>query len=302
MKHILANSSGKDSQAVLLWLMENLKEDFDMVFCDTGWEHPFVYDHLKYQEQFTGKQMQVLKSKKYDGFADMCIKKKRVASTKARFCTEELKVKPMIDYILSLNDDVIVYQGVRNDESVSRQMMKENDEYFRFYFEPYGYDKQGKPKYHTYRKKDVIAYCDKYSVDVVRPVIKWTADDVVAYSIERKMKLNPLYFNGFGRVGCFPCVQCGHSGLRLIADRFPERIRMIRDIENAIGRTFFPPGFIPDRFCDREEINKQGKVCKFATVDRVLEYLSGSFGQPQLFETKLSKGCLSVYNICEVNN
>lgn len=214
MKYIVANSGGKDSQACLLWARENLTE-FEVVFCDTKWEHPITYDHLRYQQEFLGMEFKTLVSEKYDGFVDLCIKKKRVASLKGRFCTEELKVKPMIDYLLSLNDDITVIQGVRNDESAARSNLPMKDEYFKFYFEPYGYDKLGKPKYHTYRKKEVLSYCNKFSVDVLRPVIKMTAQDVIAYSLERKMKLNPLYFNGLGRVGCFPCVMCNQSDLRL---------------------------------------------------------------------------------------
>ena len=298
MRYIVANSGGKDSQACLLWAREHLP-NFEVVFCDTKWEHPIVYEHLAYQQDFISKEFKTLVSDKYDGFVDLCIKKKRVASLKSRFCTEELKVKPMIDYILSIQDDVTVIQGVRNDESASRATLKEKDEYFKFYFEPYGYDKKGKPKFHTYRKKEVITHCDKFTVDVWRPIIKWTAQDVIAYSIERKMKLNPLYFNGMGRVGCFPCVMCNHTEIRLIAERFPERIDLIRKLEQAIGRTFFPPDYIPDRFCDMQVTAKSGKVVKVATIDAVVAYVTKGVNSANGLFGKQT-GCISVYNICEL--
>ena len=44
-------------------------------------------------------------------------KRKRFPSTTARFCTEELKIYPMVDFILTLEDHVIVVDGIRADES-----------------------------------------------------------------------------------------------------------------------------------------------------------------------------------------
>jgi glutaredoxin len=66
-----------------------------------------------------------ISSKKYNGMFDMVEKKKRFPSPKARFCTEELKVKPMIDFILdTLSEDFITIQGIRKDESAARSKMK----------------------------------------------------------------------------------------------------------------------------------------------------------------------------------
>ena len=280
MKHLLTNSGGKDSQAV--WLLvskQSAASDYEVVFCDTGWEHVNVYKHNAYLAEWFGKEIKVLKNEKYPrGFIDLCISKKRVASLKARFCTEELKTKPMIDYILSLNDDVSIYQGVRNDESEARRNLKYKDEYFKFYFEPYGYDKKGKPKYHTYRKEEVFAYVDKYSVDVIRPIIKWTAEGTIAYSLEHKLKINPLYFSGAARVGCYPCVHCRHSEIKMIAMNDPERIDMIAELEAIIGRTFFPLVIYPMNFVI------EGVKVYYASIRKVVEYVMRDENQGKLFE------------------
>lgn len=203
----------------------------------------------------------------------------------------------MIDYVLSLNSDVTIIQGVRADESESRRNLKAKDEYFRFYFEPYGYDKHGKPKYHTYRKKEVFAYCDKYSVDVIRPILTWTAEMVFDYIFSKNLKANPLYYEGFSRVGCFPCIMCRHSEIRLIARNYPERIDRIRELETALNRTFFPPNYIPKQFCDRTSVNKKGKRVWYASIDAVVKYVLENPDQEKLFP--MPKGCISVYNICE---
>ncbi|MND76068.1 hypothetical protein D3C80_677050 [compost metagenome] len=238
----------------------------------------------------------MLKSREFNGFIDLSVKKKRVASTKARFCTEELKTKPMIDYVLSLQEDVMIYQGVRSDESIARSVLKMKDEYFKFYYEPYGFDKKGRPKYHTYRKKDVFAFCDKYSVDVFRPIIKWNANQVFNYIFSNDLKPNELYFEGFSRVGCFPCVQCRHTEIKLIAKSYPDRIDAIRNLEKSIGRTFFPPKYIPPEYCSIRTVNKKGKVSYVPTIDDVVKYVSDDKNQVELY---VPEPCLSVYNICD---
>ena len=97
MKILIANSGGKDSQAAMLWAFEKYpKDQIEVVFCDTGWEHELTYKHLQYQQQYLGVKFTTLTNEKYpNGFVDLCKKKKRVPSPKARFCTEELKVMPI---------------------------------------------------------------------------------------------------------------------------------------------------------------------------------------------------------------
>lgn len=302
MKYIITFSGGKDSLATIIWAKNNLP-DFDVVFCDTGWESEKTYLHIKEVEQWIGKEFIVLKSKKFEDLIDLFIKKKRAASTKARFCTEEMKSKPMIDYVLSLNDDVTVLQGVRNEESQSRKNLKMNDEYFKFYFEPYGFtkakpNKPSKPKFHTYNKKYVCAYLDLYSVDVLRPIIKWSANDVFDFIFSANIKANPLYYEGFGRVGCFPCIMCTKSEIRLIYENYRERIDEIRAFELKLGRTFFPPNYIPSRFCTHKSVSKKGKVVMCPSIDDVIKYVLDDPNQIRIFK-KVEKGCISVYNICE---
>lgn len=52
------------------------------------------------------------------------------------------------------------------------------------------------PKFHTYRKKDVFAFNEKYLHDVIRPFFHATADEVIYFSLNRGFKINPLYFLG----------------------------------------------------------------------------------------------------------
>lgn len=118
------------------------------VFCDTGWEHPDTYKHVNDVCLQMGVRLITLKSK-YD-FVSLAVHKKRFPSTNARFCTSELKMKPMIDYVLSLKESCIIIQGIRAGESTARAAMEEECMYFKSYFQP---NKKGRTE--NYRSKDV---------------------------------------------------------------------------------------------------------------------------------------------------
>lgn len=298
MKHIVAFSGGKDSLATLIWAKANLSS-FEVVFCDTGWEHEETYKHIKKIEKQFKMNFTVLKSKKHSGFYDMSLHKKRVASTKARFCTEELKVKPMIDYLLTMDGDIIVYQGIRADESNARSKMKAKDEYFYLYTSPT--KKKG-----LYRRKDVLSHLDNYSVDVVRPIFKWTAMEVFEYIYGNGYQPNKLYKQGFSRVGCMPCVQSRHSEVKQMIERYPKYFERLEALEKQIGRTFFPPKYIPSKFCSKI-VQKEEMI---EMLDGKKEMKTTSIRVPTAMDVKkyLLRGgksffsapsCQSIYAICE---
>ena len=57
MKHpanVVSLSGGKDSTAMLLMLLERGEPVADVVFFDTGWEFPEMYEYLEKLEAFTG--------------------------------------------------------------------------------------------------------------------------------------------------------------------------------------------------------------------------------------------------------
>jgi 3'-phosphoadenosine 5'-phosphosulfate sulfotransferase (PAPS reductase)/FAD synthetase len=285
VKNIISFSGGKDSTALILWAIENLKE-FDTVFCDTGWEHPITYEYIQYiNEKLLDAKLNIIKSKKYNGFYDMCIKKKRVPSTMARFCTEALKIKPMQEFVKQFLPDTEIYVGIRANESYSRS------------------------------KLPMKAYADIYNCDIVRPLLHWTAQDCFDIMKRHNIKPNPLYKMGMKRVGCMPCVMVSHKEMKSIYDRFPEIANNIQKLENELGSTFFPPNYIPDAFCSRfiiqrkpiykdddldiDEIIGYKNVRKYyPTADDVKKYLCGN-NQDGLFPEPEGETCMSYYSICE---
>jgi len=267
-------SGGKDSQATAIWCLKNdVKPMF--LFCDTAWEDEVTYHFIKDFETKLGAEIMRLTSM---GFVELAKKKKRFPSTKAKFCTEELKVKPTIDFILTQKCNVIIYQGIRWEESTNRAGMSKSDEYFKYYFEPYGFDKKGKPKYYTYRKAEIKAWLKTYTCDVERPIISWTTKQVFEYIIDSGFMPNKLYQYGFTRVGCFPCIMCTKDEIAKIIEYRPEKIEYIKQLEVEMGSTFFPPDYIPARYCSKqitkvdEETGKQ-KIVGIPSMLDVVKYV-----------------------------
>jgi 3'-phosphoadenosine 5'-phosphosulfate sulfotransferase (PAPS reductase)/FAD synthetase len=272
MRYEVLSSTGKDSEAAMWWAYHNLPfEDWGIIFSDLDWDHKDVYKYLEYLESRVGKKFKKIKSESFrdkitqevkerifeifgatNVFAEMIMYRSRFPSTKARFCTEDLKVKPVIDYILDhCHYDLTLIQGVRAEESQARRNLSPTDDYFKFYLEPYGYDAKGNPKFHTYRKKDVLAHIEKYEVTVFRPILKLTHNEVFNIIFENDSPGNPLYRAGMSRVGCFPCIMCRLSEIRQIALYDQDVIEKIYQLELLSNSTFFPPNYIPNKYCTK---------------------------------------------------
>ena len=297
MKVVVAYSGGKDSQASLIWAVNQYgKENVLAVFCDTGWEHSVTYQHIKSTTALLGVKLIVLKSKKYDGLLDLAIKKKRFPSTKARFCTSELKAIPMIDWVLSQQEHLLIIQGIRAAESKSRSLLQEHCRFFKYYFTPIKTDKNGKDIFHTYRKKEVIEWCKQFDDSLLRPVFHWSAQQVIDYILVNKQTPNPLYSKGAHRVGCFPCVMSNKTELKSMCQLTPEWIEKVNQAEILVGSSFFPPNYIPKQYCSL--VDKNGK--SYPSVADVVNYLTEFSGN--LFENDevYNRSCMSFYSgLCE---
>ena len=246
MKILVQFSGGKDSQACLIKAVNDYgNEKVTALFCDTGWEHEDTYTHIHNVCNQLNVELITIKSSKYKDFVDMSIKKGRFPSTMARFCTSELKIIPMIDYILSQDESFIIIQGIRAKESKTRAGYDVECSYFKEYF-----NNEVKGLYH---KKAVLEWCKTHDASVLRPIFHWSAQKVIDYILENGQRPNPLYERGFSRVGYFPCIMCRKREVQLISKDEWARKRLI-DTEQRMkdeterGSSFFPPTYIPKRF------------------------------------------------------
>lgn len=197
-------SGGKDSAAMSLYLRE-LGIEHDRVFMDTGWEHPTTYEYLR--GPLTRELGPITEISGPLKMVDLIRKKGMFPSRQRRYCTQELKVKPMQRYMAALVDageDCINTVGIRRAESEARSKMPEWE------------------------------WSDGFDCEVWRPLIHWSEDDVIAIHTRHGLAPNPLYLRGAQRVGCWPCIYARKSEIKLIADIDPTRIDMIRDLETEV--------------------------------------------------------------------
>jgi hypothetical protein len=110
------------------------------------------------------------------------------------------------------------------------------------------------------------------------------------------IKPNPLYLMGAGRVGCFPCVMINQRELKALLgfEVGNELKRRVLEIEKQVGRSFFEPTYIPERFCTGFDVTSRKSFPWAQDVFRYIESVDAD--QLPLFP---QRSCLSLYNLCE---
>jgi 3'-phosphoadenosine 5'-phosphosulfate sulfotransferase (PAPS reductase)/FAD synthetase len=243
---VVGISGGKDSGALLLWLLNESGIDRSRIVCtfaDTGNEAPQTYDHVR---KISAELFPVQWIRPERDFYELVDHKKRFPSAKARFCTTFLKLEPLKAFMdRELEGLVVSVNGMRRDESKKRSTLSE----FASGLETY----HGRPEW--------------------RPLLDWTLEDVVAIHARYNFPLNPLYAMGFERVGCMPCCMSKKSEIRLLGKHFPDQVDRIREAEgrNDAG-SFFHSGTAPKRYRSRDYIKADGTPIKLLSIDDVIAW------------------------------
>ena len=298
MKIIVSFSGGKDSQACLIRACREFgAKNIEAVFCDTGWEHEITYEHVHNVVQELGVNLVTLRSS-IGGFQELCYRMKWFPDSTHRMCTTQLKIYPMIDYVLRQNDDLCIIQGIRSAESASRARMSCSADYFEQYKE------KTSREHRLYRIQDVREWCRYHSAVVERPFFGASAQDIIDYILESGQRPNPLYERGVSRVGCYPCIYSRLSELKLMrkdsyyVKRVQELEYMVNNLRSVLGdnfkpASFFPFGNIQARFF-REYTNG---VPSFGDI---IKYVSRDDAQLDLFKEDSAGSCMSIYHgLCE---
>ena len=322
VKNVISVSGGKDSTAMMLLAYEQGVEP-DLVFADTGHEHPMTYGYVAqlndwckknwgreihvvradFSSKFQARRAFIRKKWPEDGvpaerveraikamhstgnpFLDLCKLKGRFPSTRVRFCTVELKHKPINEHIETLMvdaDALISWQGIRADESPSRALLPMRDvECGSWEPEPVGH----------------LIY---------RPLLHWSAQQVFDQHRKHGMEPNPLYKLGMGRVGCMPCIMARKSEIAEIAARFPDQVDRLeqweRDVTNSAklgGASFFASDKTPEgRSLEGDELKTRS-----IGIREIVEWSQGNKDPHQvgLFaDEEELPSCSSVYGLCE---
>lgn len=209
---LVSISGGKDSTAMILWMIENgLHDRCQYIYADTKWEHPELYTYIEdVIKPLVGDKFVRVTSTRYPGgMSQLVIDRATFPSANRKFCTQELKQFPIRDHIKQLRDDghdPINVVGVRAAESKARSKLEMWDR-----GGPMGAD-----------------------LDIWRPLIHWTVQDVVDIHARHNVSPCPLYLkkeNAAKRVGCWPCIRSRKSEIAAVAKTTPWRIDEIRQLE-----------------------------------------------------------------------
>lgn len=198
IKCVVPISGGKDSQCCLkLALQEFDKEEIVGLFCDTKFEHPTTYAHVEMIELLYGVKIERVS----DGdVITRCLRYGRFPSGTARFCTDDLKIKPTKRYLENLaakqGEGFQVWYGMRSAESNDRAKRYAD----RVSTELYGL--------HEILPKKYPEHLAKMGINCRLPILDWQTWQVMQLLGD---EINQLYAKGFDRVGCFPCLASGDA-------------------------------------------------------------------------------------------
>ncbi len=215
MKHIVSFSGGKDSTAMIHWLLEKNYPVDGVIFMDTGWEFPAMLDHIDLVEKNIGMKITRVKPKKsFEHWllhqpvaakkGPMKGKVHRIGngwpSSMRRWCTRQ-KIDA-IDGVMKSYGKASMYIGIAADEK-HREGSKEK-KYSRSY-----------------------------------PLIEWdkTEADCLEYCKSLGYQWNGLY-DIFARVSCFCCPLQRIGELKNLRKHFPDLWAQMLEWDNENMRGF----------------------------------------------------------------
>lgn len=273
---IASVSGGKDSTALILALRE-AEIPARYVFADTQWEADETYEYLDTLRGRLGITIDVV------GVPGGMIERVRYRAgfpgRMQRWCTRVLKIEPLRAYHDKVIDETgietVSVLGIRAEESEARAKMVIWED------EPAGNRRWG-------------GY-------IWRPIIDWKIEDVIGIHHRHGVPVNPLYLQGFDRVGCFPCIYASKEEIRLLPAR---RITRIRDAESEAlqirrDRNIEQPGrYKHEDDASFFQTQRQG----FSGIDKVVEWARTDHGGKQfpLFAPPPRGGCMR-WGICETS-
>lgn len=227
IKCIVPVSGGKDSQCCLKMAVEEFGPEHVLgLFCDTKFEHPKTYQHVKDISRLYGVEIHTVNGG--DVIAES-IKNGRFPSGTARFCTDKLKIRETKLFLKEFSErfgGVQVWYGMRIDESqdrAKRYQYRDPDDLY----EPH----ELLGNYPKYLGKNGV----RYRV----PIVDCNRDEVIEYLEGHH---NPLYDEGLDRVGCSPRLASGDSWKikAFTHDDFgAEQLIKVRMIEAETGKSVF---------------------------------------------------------------
>jgi 3'-phosphoadenosine 5'-phosphosulfate sulfotransferase (PAPS reductase)/FAD synthetase len=198
---IICASYGNDSIALVQWAKDNRLTDVLVAHSDTGWAAEGWADRVVQAEAWVSSLGFTPVRIPSVGMADLVRRKKawpRGGGGKFQFCTHELKEKPALEWMETIDPDkqAICMVGIRREESANRAMFPEWVE---------SSEKHGGRTLHA-------------------PLVRLKEKERNA--LLAKTPFNPLPVRS---KECWPCVNANKGELKLLDDRAIIRVKMLED-------------------------------------------------------------------------
>ncbi|ADI31536.1 phosphoadenosine phosphosulfate reductase family protein [Staphylothermus hellenicus] len=204
-------SGGKDSTATLLLALKVFsKNKVKAIYADTGTEFPWNHKYIDEIAEDLGVEVIRVYAGIDKGILDEGYPMPRHDN---RWCTYR-KIKAIEETIEKLSDgNILLVKGDRDGESRARSM---------------------RPP----------VYVEGENKIVVTPLKFWSAAHVQLYMLMNNVELNPLYYKGFYRIGCYICpalrswevyIMMNDPELRSVLEKYPLYKLFIRMRKNRIS-------------------------------------------------------------------
>ncbi len=175
---LISFSGGKDSLAVLLLArkaLNNIGKDFYIIFTNTGVEYPETDDYVKHIISNLNLSHKLIEIKPSIDFFS-AVKIFGPPARDLRWCCKVCKLAPLAKFIKEIGGECVTLIGLRGIESAKRK-------------------KQGAIWKSFWVKGQIGA----------SPIYEWSTLDVWLYLIKEGVEINPLYYEGLERIGCWVC-------------------------------------------------------------------------------------------------
>jgi 3'-phosphoadenosine 5'-phosphosulfate sulfotransferase (PAPS reductase)/FAD synthetase len=203
MKRVVSWFSGGVSSFIAAYLMR--EQITDIIYIDIADQHPDTIRFLHDCEQALGKEIQIIKSEKFNSVNEVIQKKKFINSPYGARCTLELKKKVREDWERKQESDLIYV---------------------------WGYDV-------TEQHRADRLQATMFEYDHIFPLIdyKFTKKEVHGVLEKLGIKRPTMYELGYPNNNCVGCVKGGMGYWNKIRNDFPEVFTERAKIEREIGRS-----------------------------------------------------------------
>ncbi|MHA1973394.1 MAG: phosphoadenosine phosphosulfate reductase domain-containing protein [Candidatus Hodarchaeales archaeon] len=217
-KHVVAYSGGKDS-LVTLHLVAQSDVSYEIIFSDTNLEYPETLENIRKISHAFQRKVHTFKNESWDFWERF--QQFGPPTRNSRWCCKSAKLLPVNELLESLfpaEERVLTFLGRRRYES-------------------FGRSRESRVSRNPWTPKQVSA----------APIQNWNAFEVFLYIQKHQITnlLNPLYLQGFIRIGCWVCPASSMSDFEIMKETHPELLdKLNNNLELIRINTNLPTQFV----------------------------------------------------------